>query len=72
MNVCVRHTETDSMRGEDKRSEKESVRERMTLCGPVSDRMRENVCERERERERGRKSIFEMLFSRSYRFSIIK
>ena len=52
MNVCVRHTETDSMRGEDKRSEKESVRERMTLCGPVSDRMRENVCERERERER--------------------
>ena len=54
MNVCVRHTETDSMRGEDKRSEKESVRERMTLCGPVSDRMRENVCERERERERER------------------
>ena len=52
MNVCVRHTETDSMRGEDKRSEKESVRERMTLCGPVSDRMRENVCEREREREK--------------------
>ena len=58
MNVCVRHTETDSMRGEDKRSEKESVRERMTLCGPVSDRMRENVCEREREREREGERVF--------------